>query len=99
MVLTILEGTPTATLSTATRGVFVNPALQEPFGLTLIEAAAHGAPIVATCNGGPVDIVKTLSNGEGGRRNRRRGMLLLLLRAEGALALRLFAAVERPRGN
>ena len=38
-------------------------ALQEPFGLTLIEAAAHGAPIVATSNGGPVDIVNTLGNG------------------------------------
>lgn len=37
--------------------------LQEPFGLTLIEAAAHGVPIVATTNGGPVDIVHTLSNG------------------------------------
>lgn len=37
--------------------------MQEPFGLTLIEAAAHGVPIVATTNGGPVDIVNTLSNG------------------------------------
>lgn len=37
--------------------------MQEPFGLTLIEAAAHGVPIVATTNGGPVDIVHTLSNG------------------------------------
>lgn len=36
---------------------------QEPFGLTLIEAAAHGVPIVATTNGGPVDIVHTLGNG------------------------------------
>ena len=46
-----------------TKGVFVNPALQEPFGLTLIEAAANGVPIVATKNGGPVDIVDTLKNG------------------------------------
>lgn len=37
--------------------------LQEPFGLTLIEAAAHGVPIVATTQGGPVDIVHTLGNG------------------------------------
>lgn len=50
-------------LPAATRGVFVNIALQEPFGLTLIEAAAHGVPIVATTNGGPVDIVHTLKNG------------------------------------
>lgn len=40
--------------SQATRGVFVNIALQEPFGLTVIEAAAHGVPTVATKNGGPV---------------------------------------------
>ena len=33
-------------LAKETRGVFVNIALQEPFGLTLIEAAVHGAPIV-----------------------------------------------------
>ncbi|GBF97791.1 sucrose phosphate synthase [Raphidocelis subcapitata] len=46
-----------------TRGVFVNCALQEPFGLTLIEAAAHGVPVVATTHGGPVDIVATLKNG------------------------------------
>ncbi|KAI8109061.1 hypothetical protein M9435_005477 [Picochlorum sp. BPE23] len=46
-----------------TRGVFVNIALQEPFGLTVIEAAAHGVPTVATCNGGPVDIMATLHHG------------------------------------
>ncbi|BBN02652.1 sucrose-phosphate synthase [Marchantia polymorpha subsp. ruderalis] len=46
-----------------TKGVFINPALVEPFGLTLIEAAAHGLPIVATKNGGPVDIIKALKNG------------------------------------
>lgn len=50
-------------LPAATRGVFVNIALQEPFGLTLIEAGAHGVPIVATKNGGPVDIINTLNNG------------------------------------
>ncbi|CAL0317507.1 unnamed protein product [Lupinus luteus] len=46
-----------------TKGVFINPALVEPFGLTLIEAAAHGLPMVATKNGGPVDIHRALSNG------------------------------------
>ena len=45
------------------QGVFVNPALIEPFGLTLIEAAACGLPIVATNNGGPVDIVANCKNG------------------------------------
>ena len=44
-------------------GVFVNPALVEPFGLTLIEASACGLPIVATNDGGPVDIIKNCHNG------------------------------------
>ncbi|QQN74144.1 HAD-IIB family hydrolase [Croceicoccus sp. YJ47] len=44
-------------------GVFVNPALTEPYGLTLIEAASHGLPVVATCRGGPADIVGELENG------------------------------------
>lgn len=50
-------------LAGKTKGVFVNPALVEPFGLTLIEAAAHGLPMVATKNGGPVDIHRALNNG------------------------------------
>ena len=44
-------------------GVFINPALTEPFGLTLLEAAASGLPIVATENGGPVDIIANCENG------------------------------------
>jgi len=44
-------------------GVFVNPALTEPFGLTLLEAAACGLPIVATRDGGPRDIVSNCKNG------------------------------------
>jgi sucrose-phosphate synthase len=39
------------------RGVFVNSALTEPFGITLIEAAATGLPIVAPNDGGPQDII------------------------------------------
>lgn len=50
-------------LAAKTKGVFINPALVEPFGLTLIEAAAHGLPMVATRNGGPVDIQRALNNG------------------------------------
>jgi len=45
------------------RGVFTNCALTEPFGLTLLEAAACGLPFVATENGGPVDIVKNCHSG------------------------------------
>ncbi|TJZ91860.1 HAD-IIB family hydrolase [Paracoccus gahaiensis] len=44
-------------------GVFVNPAFHEPFGLTLIEAAQAGVPVVATRNGGPVDILAQLGHG------------------------------------
>jgi len=44
-------------------GVFVNPALTEPFGLTLIEATASGLPLVATEDGGPQDIIGNCKNG------------------------------------
>lgn len=44
-------------------GVFVNPALHEPFGLTLIEAAEAGVPVVATRHGGPVEIVAAIGHG------------------------------------
>lgn len=50
-------------LAARRRGIFVNPALTEPFGLTLIEAAASGLPIVATEDGGPRDIVAHCKNG------------------------------------
>jgi sucrose-phosphate synthase len=50
-------------LCATSHGVFVNPALVEPFGLTLIEAAACGLPIVATSDGGPTDIIGNCRNG------------------------------------
>ncbi|WP_298449499.1 HAD-IIB family hydrolase [uncultured Marinobacter sp.] len=45
------------------QGVFVNPALNEPFGLTLLEAAAAGLPVVTTREGGPVDILGRCGHG------------------------------------
>lgn len=45
------------------KGVFVNPAFTEPFGLTLLEAAAAGLPLVATDDGGPRDILANCENG------------------------------------
>jgi len=50
-------------IATETGGVFVNSALTEPFGLTLIEAAASGLPVVATDDGGPRDIIQNCKNG------------------------------------
>ncbi|MFG0262000.1 MAG: HAD-IIB family hydrolase, partial [Novipirellula sp. JB048] len=50
-------------LATQGKGVFVNPALTEPFGLTLLEAGATGLPIVATNDGGPRDIIANCDNG------------------------------------
>jgi sucrose synthase len=45
------------------RGIFVQPALYEGFGLTVIEAMACGLPVVASRNGGPSEII---SHGENG---------------------------------
>ena len=45
------------------RGVFINPALTEPFGITLLEAGATGLPIIATNDGGPRDIIANCDNG------------------------------------
>ncbi|APZ43831.1 HAD-IIB family hydrolase [Acidihalobacter ferrooxydans] len=50
-------------LAAASGGVFVNPALTEPFGLTLIEAAASGLPLIATDDGGPQEILRHCRNG------------------------------------
>lgn len=40
------------------RGVFVQPALFEAFGLTVIEAMASGLPTFATLYGGPLEIIE-----------------------------------------
>ncbi|KAK9843685.1 hypothetical protein WJX81_002259 [Elliptochloris bilobata] len=41
-----------------TRGAFVQPALYEAFGLTVIEAMTCGLPCFATNRGGPAEIIK-----------------------------------------
>lgn len=40
------------------QGIFVQPALFEAFGLTVIEAMASGLPTFATCYGGPLEIIQ-----------------------------------------
>ena len=50
-------------IAAASKGVFINAALTEPFGLTLIEAAASGVPVISTNDGGPKDIIDNCKNG------------------------------------
>lgn len=50
-------------LAAWSKGIFINPALTEPFGLTLVEAAASGLPIIATQDGGPQEIIRYCKNG------------------------------------
>lgn len=45
------------------KGVFVNATPGENFGLTLIEAAACGLPVVASPTGGPKEIIENAQNG------------------------------------
>ncbi len=40
------------------RGVFVQPALFEAYGLTVVEAMSSGLPTFATCYGGPSEIIE-----------------------------------------
>lgn len=45
------------------KGVFVNATPGENFGLTIIEAAACGLPVVASPTGGPKEIIEQADNG------------------------------------
>lgn len=51
-------------LVAARHGVFVNTALVENFGITLIEASSSGLPVVSTDHGGPAEIITTCRSGE-----------------------------------
>ncbi len=46
-----------------TKGVFVNATPGENFGLTIVEAAACGLPVVASPTGGPKEILEHCKNG------------------------------------
>lgn len=50
-------------LAARKKGVFVNATPGENFGLTIIEAAACGLPVVASPNGGPKEIIQHCENG------------------------------------
>ena len=50
-------------LAALSGGVFINPALVENFGITLIEASSTGLPVVSTDHGGPQDIIGTCQSG------------------------------------
>lgn len=45
------------------QGAFVQPALFEAFGLTVIEAMTSGLPTFATCYGGPLEIIENNKSG------------------------------------
>lgn len=45
------------------KGVFVQPALFEGFGLTVLEAMRSGLPVFATFYGGPLEIIEDSSSG------------------------------------
>ncbi|MCO6046417.1 sucrose synthase [Aeoliella sp. ICT_H6.2] len=65
------------------RGVFAQPAFMETFGLTVIEAMACGCPVVATCFGGPSEIILPGECGDIADPNDQHHFAELLLRVIG----------------
>ncbi|MFA3782181.1 sucrose synthase [Melioribacteraceae bacterium 4301-Me] len=45
------------------KGIFIQPALFEGFGLTVLEAMSSGLPVFATKYGGPLEIIQNKQNG------------------------------------
>ncbi len=45
------------------KGVFINATPGENFGLTIVEAAACGLPVIASPTGGPKEILEQIENG------------------------------------
>ncbi len=50
-------------LAARKKGVFVNATPGENFGLTIVEAAACGLPVIASPTGGPKEILESCNNG------------------------------------
>jgi glycosyltransferase involved in cell wall biosynthesis len=71
--------------------VFVLPSIYEPYGIVLLEAAAHGKPIISTATDGPASIIKDGHTGfliEPGDKTALVHRLLAIL-SDGQLAKRL----------
>lgn len=74
-------------MAAKSRGIFINAAFTEPFGLTLLEAAACGLPVIAPDDGGPRDILTHCHH----------GILVDTLNAEAIAEALLAALTDKPR--
>lgn len=74
-------------MAAKSRGIFINAAFTEPFGLTLLEAAACGLPVIAPDDGGPRDILA----------NCHHGLLVDTLNSEAIGDILLSALTDRAR--
>ncbi|WP_029146690.1 HAD-IIB family hydrolase [Methylophilus sp. 5] len=74
-------------MAAKSRGMFINAAFTEPFGLTLLEAAACGLPVIAPDDGGPRDILA----------NCHHGLLVDTLNSEAIGEALLGALIDKPR--